>query len=166
MKIVCFFILIGINLQLNAQYNTTLKVQRSTIGSTGPTTLLNSNESKLLPIQSIGQESVIGKFSTTKTKVRQGYIQSINLNSNPDHLNFDFIAYPNPFNDIITLVFLEKISTQIHIEIYDLTRKIIYTKEFESNQKISLDLLSFSNSIYTLKVNANNKNFIKNIVKN
>ena len=53
--------------------------------------------------------------------------------------NLKSIAYPNPFNDLITIKLNNPISGLTCFEIYDLTGRIIYQKKIDANQKITFD---------------------------
>jgi len=74
-------------------------------------------------------------------------------------------VYPNPSNGIfnISLGDIEPTS----IEVYDLTGKIIVSKKevLISNFETSIDLSKASQGIYFVKINTNNQNVVKRIIK-
>jgi plastocyanin len=73
--------------------------------------------------------------------------------------------YPNPSSSIINLVVPNNIQSG-QIIVFDIIGKQIYSEEFESNTKISINIVNWSPGSYFLKVisgeNAITKRFIKN----
>ena len=74
--------------------------------------------------------------------------------------------YPNPSKGIFNIAMGTAIPTAINV--YDLTGKIIYTKnDFQNNSnEIALDLSTLSSGIYFVKISSDNQSVTKRIIKN
>ena len=73
--------------------------------------------------------------------------------------------YPNPSQGIFTISLGDMQPSSI--EVYDLTGKIILSKKnlLITNYETSLDLSSASQGVYFVKINANDQNIVKRIIK-
>lgn len=77
----------------------------------------------------------------------------------------NILLYPNPSKGIFNLVTgANEVSA---IEVYDVTGKVILSKNdvSNSNAQISIDLTSASLGIYFVKITANNQSIVKRIIK-
>lgn len=72
---------------------------------------------------------------------------------------------PNPTQDLVTIEFPSSLATSdmIHVELYDLTGKKVFTKDIENNSSIST--VALENGVYVLKVNQDGLMYTERIVK-
>jgi hypothetical protein len=78
--------------------------------------------------------------------------------------NLDFIIYPNPTHDIISLRNNSSSTINCLIEIYNIQGKKVFEKEmYKSN--MSIDISEFKKGVYTIKINADSKLIVKRIIK-
>jgi len=174
-------ILIGFFLALvqlsNAQNNSSEFLARSTIGISGSSETISSNNQTYIVQQSIGQTSVIGTFYVSEYIIRQGFIQPLSnlqmdiLPSNPlpsEHsgVNLSVAIYPNPFRESITLSFSEKVSGTIYVLVYDLSGRLVFSKDYLTDENVKVEFKNLSMGTYLMRVSTNNKQFIKKIIKN
>ncbi|WP_010232407.1 T9SS type A sorting domain-containing protein [Gillisia marina] len=151
-----------------AQTSSTKQLVRATTGTSGSSENVSTNNHTYLIQQSIGQASVIGTLYDSKYIVRQGFIQPSVLAKILDvniPLSLEAVAYPNPFIESITLSFSEQITNNVHVSVYDLFGRVLFSKDYKANQKINVQFNNLSVADYILKVTANNKQFIKKILK-
>lgn len=95
-----------------------------------------------------------------------GTAQTINITSNCGLGSDEFVAnkvvlYPNPTNSIITISSNEIIK---NIELYDSVGRVLVSKIIENNQT-SLELSTYSNGIYFIKISTENGEIIEKVVK-
>ena len=81
-----------------------------------------------------------------------------------DNLMDDFKVYPNPVNDRLYI----ETSTQIQsIEVYDIYGRIQNLRNSETQKlRNSIDVSDLNNGIYFVKINTEEGNIVKRIVKN
>jgi hypothetical protein len=163
-----FLILFYVSQFTRAQGAKSAYLVRSTTGLSGSSqNIIVSN--KIYTIQqSIGQMSAIGTFHNSRYTIRQGFIQPSVLAKIADVLNpidLDVSFYPNPFVESASLVFTEKIFGTVEISVYNGLGSLVFSKTFKADQKVKVDFNNLSLASYILKVTANNKQFIKNIIK-
>jgi len=154
--------------RLNAQVTSSEKLVRSTTGVSGSSELISSNNQQYVVQQSIGQASAIGTFNNVDYIARQGFIQLNVLAKIIDKdipLNLEAIIYPNPFVEIITISFNEKVSNKIEVFVFDALGRVVFSKNYNAEQNLRVQFNNLSEANYILKVTANNKQFIKNIIK-
>ena len=77
-----------------------------------------------------------------------------------EHSNF--VIYPNPANDILTIEFNNK-SQQI-IRLVDITGHIIFEGETNEASEVSVNVSSFSEGMYTLLVQSQQKTETKRLI--
>ncbi len=152
---------------------------RSTTAVAGSSENISINNKRYIVQQSIGQSSAIGTFYYSDYTFRQGFIQpdvlakimdpdipsTLEVIVNPITLSLEAVVYPNPFIQNITLSFKEDISGIIEIIVFDLYGRHVFSKSFTANQEIDLHFNHLSVANYILKVTANNKQFIKRVIK-
>jgi len=151
-----------------SQNGTTQNSARSTIGVSGSSEKINVNNQTYVVQQSIGQASVIGTFSSNGSTVIQGFLHPYVWSSIIDKelpLNLTASIYPNPFSERLQAVFDDTVETPINVEVYDVLGKQVYTQQFEASQKIDFKLYGLSDTVYILKLTANNKQFVQRILK-
>ena len=81
----------------------------------------------------------------------------------------DVQAYPNPFNDELTVVLDNFGNRAATIEVYDMLGKLIYTNKVAAPQNSYETILNLSNlppAAYTVRVSTNDFVINKNVVKN
>ena len=123
-------------------------------GSDGNLELKNNAGSNIFTISAAdfgGEESVTIENTGT-----------VNLNE----MTFDKVSiYPNPSEGQIT-VDLSKLSfNNASIEIIDITGKIIDSHILDANIKLQIDLGSYANGIYQVKISTNGSTIVKQFVK-
>lgn len=152
----------------NAQNSTSNYLVSSTTGAAGSSENISANNNQYVVQQSIGQVSVIGTFYDNDFIFRQGFIQPNVLAKIIDAdipLSLVTEIYPNPFTESVTLSFSEKINDTVEVSVFDLLGRLVYSKDFDADQNINVQFSGLSVANYILNVTANNKQFIKKIVK-
>lgn len=141
---------------------------RATTGVAGSSENISVNNKNYVVQQSIGQSSVIGTFYQGDDTFRQGFIQPNVLAKIIDvaiPLNLAAVIYPNPFTESVTLSFSEKINDTVEVSVFDLLGRLVFSKSYAADQSINVQFNSLSVANYIIKVTANNKQFIKKILK-
>lgn len=140
----------------------------STTGVSGSSVTSLQNNKIVIVQQSVGQASVIGTFNTTQYAIRQGFIQpdvlSKVINKNIS-LDLEASFYPNPFVESATLVFSEKIEGKVEVTVFDMLGRLVFSNSYTAEQNLRVQFHNLSVADYILKVTANNKQFVKNIIK-
>jgi len=141
---------------------------RSTTGASGSSVTSHQNNKTFIVQQSVGQASVIGTFETTQYAIRQGFIQpdvlSKIINKNIS-LDLEASFYPNPFVESVTLAFTEKIEGKVEVAVFDMLGRLVFSNNYTAEQNLKVQFHNLSVAEYILKVTANNKQFVKNIIK-
>jgi len=155
--------------QMHAQKTSGKHLVRSNMGVSGSSETIKIKNKTYLVQQSIGQSSAIGTFVSSGLVLRQGFIQPnvmAKIVSKSSPTNLEAIVYPNPFFESISLSFNEEITSKISVEVFDPTGRLVYAKDFNPIQKLDIGLGQFPVSNYILRVQANEKQFVKKIIKN
>ena len=167
--LLCVGALFFIGLQCAKAQNTTSDyLVRSTTGVAGSSETISANNNSYTVQQSIGQASAIGTFSTENYTVRQGFIQPDVMSKIRDiaiPLNLEAVVYPNPFVKGVTLSFSEQIKDKVAVAVFDVLGRLVFSKSYAAQQKVQVQFENLSVANYILKVTANNKQFIKKILK-
>jgi|TARA_B100001059_G_C17579904_1_gene449319 hypothetical protein len=100
-------------------------------------------------------------------KARQGFIQPpkfIETNSILNNL-LNVKISPNPFTEVIDIVFSEEIKNKIKVKIYDLMGRLVFNDELpiKSEHKINLNLIP--DSQFILRLETEKKYFQAKIIK-
>lgn len=151
-----------------AQNTSNSYLVRETTGVSGASELISSNNQQYVVQQSIGQGSAIGTFNNVDYILRQGFIQPnvlAKIIGKDILLNLEAIIYPNPFVESISISFNEKVSNKIEVAVFDVLGRVVFSKNYNAEQNLQVQLNNLSVANYILKVTANNKKFIKNIIK-
>ncbi len=117
--------------------------------------------------QSIGQQSVINIFNAGSYRLRQGFLQPINpsiLNSKFDNV-LDAVIFPNPFENTIRINFSDPINNILIVRLYDMSGRLIITKEYQSNQNIEVIVGNIATGVYTLRIDTGNKFLESKLIK-
>lgn len=153
---------------LQAQDISSRQLVRSTTGVSGSSELITANNTVYIVQQSIGQTSVIGTFSDSEYILRQGFIQPnvlAKIITKDIPVNLEATIYPNPFVDSVTLAFTEKIEGNVEVAVFDMLGRLVFSNNYQAEQNLKVQFYNLSVADYILKVSANNKQFVKNIVK-
>ncbi|TPV32897.1 T9SS type A sorting domain-containing protein [Paucihalobacter ruber] len=160
-------LLFGFAQEFQAQENSSYRIMRSNIGSSGSSQSIVTSKGTYNVSQSIGQGSVIGTHSNNGYYLRQGYQQPSSKIKIVKELSYELKAnvYPNPFSQIITIRFSETMGSPISVMIFDVKAKLIYNQKFSPRQHIQLNLNDISHGIYLMKVNSKTKFFNTKLIK-
>ena len=153
---------------MKAQKTINKNLVNSTTGVSGKSITISQNNKKYDVRQSIGQASLIGTFEGRKYTVNQGFIQPLVINKILDKtstLDLDVTFFPNPFVQSTYLIFKEEIIGSVEVALYDMVGRLLLNKTYMGNKNIKVDFDNLFSGRYILKVKANNKQFIKNIIK-
>lgn len=138
-------------------------ISKSTVGVSGYSKTLASNDKFYNVSQSIGQASVIDTYRNNGYTILQGY-QLANIPRNVSQLVIDnklkAIVFPNPFLESIQISFEDQITNDISVVVFDIMGRIIHQQKFPPSQLIKLNLEHVPGGIYVLQVTVENKQFI------
>ena len=166
-----FFLLISLfpltQNYLYSQENSNNILLRESLSSFSPSKNVASNDKTFYIMQSVNLNSVIGNFSNEKNQYIQGFLNPFFRFTDTEISNeIKLSVYPNPFKDGFNIQFKETINTKVKIEIFDLLNRLVYSKEYEPNQLINVNVNTLSISNYILFIYANSKIHQKNIISN
>lgn len=118
-------------------------------------------------LQSVGQLSLIGNFSSSKVSVIQGFQQPFirYINERPI-VNQNIISYPNPFYSDLNIEFINNKPKTVRVDIFDISGRFI--KSFESkdfDNILNLDLEGLQSSEYIINVKGNGINYSTKVIK-
>jgi hypothetical protein len=153
---------------IEAQNTSSAYLVRATTGVAGSSENISANNKSYIVQQSIGQASAIGTFSAENYTERQGVIQPNVLAKIRDiaiPLSLEAIIYPNPFVESVTLSFTEQITSKVEVAVFDLLGRLVFSNNYGGEQNLKVQFNNLSVADYILKVTANNKQFIKKILK-
>jgi hypothetical protein len=122
----------------------------------------------MLVNQSVGQQSTIGNYVSSKINVGQGYIQTLKMVKTVTALpeTVSAIVYPNPFSDVLNFKFSSAIEGNIKINIFDVRGRLIFSQEQKSVENIlTLTSLNFAVGTYFVKLEAKDLNYSSQIIK-
>lgn len=140
---------------------------RSNVGSSGSSVTLISIDGKYNISQSVGQSGIIGTYTNANFILRQGYQQpkmSLNIGS-IDTATLNAKVFPNPFKDLINVVFSENINTEIQVSLYDVIGRRLFFKKYKPSQMLQIALIPDSEGTYFLMIAANQKQFSTKLIK-
>ena len=158
---ISFIILIFISFLSNS------KDHRSVLNASGGTSTLKTIDKSYRIQYSIGQQGPIGKVKSIMIIARQGFIQPPNFsekNSILDNLLKVKIS-PNPFTEVLDIVFSEEIKNKIKIKVYDLMGRLVYDDELPEVTEHKIHLNSIPNSQFILRLESEKKYFQTKIIK-
>jgi type IX secretion system substrate protein/PKD domain-containing protein/SprB-like repeat protein/CUB-like protein len=74
---------------------------------------------------------------------------------------FDFLIYPNPTSEKTQILFNNSITSELIVEIYDFSGKLVESEELEVNRNyLSINTENYKSGIFFIKV-SDNKSFVK-----
>jgi hypothetical protein len=146
---------------------------KSTITSVGggamhSITILNKNYNIQ---QSIGQSSIIGQKNIGKTFVQQGFLINVKVfdidNTNSDFINNSLMVVisPNPFIDHVKINFSKKTLQDIHIYIYDINGKVLFTKKHKPTDTLIVPMKYYSLGSYLIHIQSGKNKFTRKLLK-
>lgn len=141
------------------------KLHHQMIASQGTNTKLSNG---MLVNQSVGQQSAIGNYSSSKGIVGQGFIQSMVSISKttPVITAITAVVYPNPFTDVLNFRFLAPIEGNVQVTIFDVRGRLIYSKETTPvSNVVTISELYFSEGTYFVKLEAKDVIYSSQIIK-
>ncbi len=141
---------------------------RSTVGVTGISTTTTVSGKQYVVQQSVGQSSVIGTHTIQDFTVLQGFIQPpIKIEGVLDEDNsLQAVVFPNPFSSYVQVRFSEEIDAPLSITLYDISGRIVFSKEMAPSREIQLDFDFLSSASYLLSISQANKQFTATLIKN
>ena len=152
---------------LHAQTNSDYRIIRSTVGSAGSINNIKTALGTFNVSQSIGQSGVIGTGSNNNYYMLQGYQQPIFALNEPisRNKNLNATIFPNPFNSSLYIRFTSIINDDVHVKLYDVHGKIMYSKIFSETQTIDLQIGDLSKGIYLLNIQSNGTDLNEKVIK-
>ena len=161
-------LLVGFIQFAQAQNSASDYLVRASTGVAGSSEIVSFNHQVYVMQQSIGQASVIGTFYRNDYTLRQGFIQPnvmVKLREIVIPLNLEAIVYPNPFVESITISFSEQINYIVNVTVFDVLGRIVLSESYRADQKIIVAFKNLAVAEYILMVTANNRLFMKKILK-
>ena len=158
----------GLNIKGGATENDSYRIIRSTLGAGGFSKTITTNKGIYIICQSVDQTSVIGTFNKKGYTFMQGFQQPfVSAKKFQLALENDLQAslYPNPFAHYINLSFDDPVTSEVFLQVTDITGKILYKNKFPAVQLINLPLDHIPPGVYVLKVVTGNKQFRANLIK-
>jgi hypothetical protein len=148
------------------------KLSRATITSVGSATTYIDIQGKSLEIQqSIGQSSIIGTQNIKRITVQQGFLNTVKVfninNSNEDFIDtsLNIIISPNPFIDYINIKFSKVTEHVIHIKIYDIQGKVLFSRKYNATASLSIPMKYYSAGSYLIYIQSGINTFSKKLLK-
>jgi hypothetical protein len=118
-------------------------------------------------LQSVGQLSLIGNFSSSKTSVIQGFQQPLlRFIKEEPIVNQNILSYPNPFNKDLNFQFINNKPKSVRIDVFDISGRFIKTffkKDFDD--VLNLNLEGLQSTEYIINVTGNGINYSTKVIK-
>ncbi|MCB0459722.1 MAG: N-acetylmuramoyl-L-alanine amidase [Flavobacteriaceae bacterium] len=84
-----------------------------------------------------------------------------------DEFAKNFVVYPNPFTDTVTILLNNAIVTDLEINCYDLHGRLIFSRiKSDSSNKVELDVSNLSSGLYVLRLASDEKQTYTKLIKN
>ena len=116
---------------------------------------------------SVGQQGPIGIIKSKLINARQGFIQPPKFIETS--LAFNNIMKvkisPNPFTDVLDIVFLEEIKDKIKVKIFDLMGRLVFKDDLPIKSEHNINLNSIKDSQYIIRLDSENKYYQTKIIK-
>ena len=127
---------------------------------------LNATQSGIVVSQTIGQTSVTGNYSSTNSKIGQGFQQPTMGRLLIKGLNsaISSTIYPNPFENQITISY--SLQELVSITVFDMAGKLIYKNKisFELGDR-SIDVSNLKSGVYLVQLQSKSNTSYSKIVK-
>lgn len=118
--------------------------------------------------QTIGQQSVIGNYTSDGKTYGQGFQQSVwskYISSNSNNF-ISTVTYPNPFISTINFQFSQPIKEPIAVSVFDVRGRLIFSQEKQAlGNLLTLELPQLTDSNYLVKLTATNYIYYAQILK-
>ena len=140
---------------------------RFVLNASGGTSLIEIFNKSYKVHYSIGQQGPIGIIRSKFINARQGYIQPpkfIETNSVINKL-FKVKITPNPFTEVLDIVFLDEIKDKVKIKIFDLMGKLVFKAELPIKAEHKIKLNSIKDSQFIIRLESEKKYFQTKIIK-
>jgi hypothetical protein len=147
-------LLLGLLLSFSSLYSQEL--YRQMLSSQGTSHALSNG---IYVSQTIGQQSVIGNYTSDGKTYGQGFQQSvwskyISTNSNNA---ITTVTYSNPFVSTINFQFSQAIKEPIAVSVFDIRGRLVYSDQKQAiGNLLTLELPQLANSNYLVKLAATN----------
>jgi len=140
--------------------------QRTSIGISGSSTQIESNQTTYYVSQSVGQSGVIGN-TLKNNSIRQGFQQPPLMATLLEHEinSLNVLVFPNPAKQKINIVLKEKDVSNLHIQIIDSQGKLLYDIDKNQTDNVNLDVSNLASGIYHIFLNANGKTNTIKLIK-
>ncbi len=146
-------------------YNASGTLLASSLKSGTNTETVKYNASTVAATYYVRVYSSLGKFSATKCYTLLPQIGATNfreiVENDDENVNIvpslDFVLAPNPANDEVNINFLTKNSGRSVVTVYDMTGRVVMTKENNSdeNNRPVLNVAHLENGLYIISVKTN-----------
>ena len=143
-------------------------LMRSTLGMNGTSKTITTSTGTYLFRQSIGQASVIGTYTKNNYTIRQGFQQPLNSGKKVQPVlenTLNANLYPNPFQQMLTILFDEATNDDLFVVIYNLSGKLVFSQIYPASQKLNIPLNDLTKGNYVLNVRTENKQLVAKITK-
>ena len=118
-------------------------------------------------LQSVGQLSLIGNFSSSKVSVIQGFQQPLlRFIKEEPIVNQNILSYPNPFNKDLNFQFINNKPKSVRIDVFDISGRFIksfFKKDFDD--VLNLNLEGLQSTEYIINVTGNGINYSTKVIK-
>jgi hypothetical protein len=66
--------------------------------------------------------------------------------------NISFRVYPNPSSDVVNIVFEEQPKSKVKIQLFDITGRLIDSKEVNNVKNVKFELIDLKKGVYILNI--------------
>ena len=140
---------------------------RSVLAVSGGSSTLQTFDQTYRVHYSVGQQGPIGIIKSKLINARQGFIQPPKFIETS--LAFNNIMKvkisPNPFTDVLDIVFLEEIKDKIKVKIFDLMGRLVFKDDLPIKSEHNINLNSIKDSQYIIRLDSENKYYQTKIIK-
>lgn len=159
LKIISLLLLCCSNF-INAQ-----TVRRQVLSNQGLTTVLSNG---MLITQSVGQAGLIGAFDGFNGSQGFQQLSLVSVIYKQMTINYNLVAYPNPFQSSITVAIpnMGSYEKSVFITVSDLYGRVVYsTNKLIENGNVQLDIEFLPKAVYLLSIELNKLHFTSKIIK-
>ena len=142
-------------------------LQRSMLAQSGNSNRINKGRNAYYVSQSIGQQSVIGTFTSNHFAVGQGFQQStVRVEPIAQEKTLKVSVYPNPVESIITIKLNDDVLDEtLSIVIYNLSGAVVYQENRSISNSLQVSMEHFVSGVYLLTVNSGYRSYSARIIK-
>lgn len=150
-------------------FGQTYKPLRQTLSQNGQALTVSLEGRNFYTQQSIGQSSVIGRFTNGSQIARQGFIQPVSrLISNRKQVDKSLLnttVWPNPFADRITIEIHDDVEGPIFASLRDVMGRTLRSKQLVNGQTNDMETVGLPPGIYILAVTCESKYNTHKVIK-